>query len=51
MPPTPTQGKVLEPTFRKFRIESMKNAAAAKAFLDQYQAGHYWALAEAFVPG
>ena len=41
------QGTVLEPSFRKFRIETVKNDAAAKAFLQQYKLEHYWDLAEA----
>lgn len=45
--PSNLQGTVLEPSFRKFRIETVKNDAAAKAFLQQYKLEHYWDLAEA----
>ncbi|KAL6776099.1 PRP3 [Auxenochlorella protothecoides x Auxenochlorella symbiontica] len=44
------QGTVLKPSFRKFRVETLRNAAAAKAFLGQYNLSHYWDLAEASVP-
>ncbi|RMZ56762.1 hypothetical protein APUTEX25_002851 [Auxenochlorella protothecoides] len=43
-------GTVLKPSFRKFRVETLRNAAAAKAFLGQYNLSHYWDLAEASVP-